>query len=607
MISDHEFSLGRSCPVKVLHSRARLPRNDRVGGIADWMHTENGKVRALALQLFSDAVQFGANGPTAAETGELIAAGKAVARGRFATDAFTCEVDFVVPDGATLRIFQVATRAVSSEPQRRKQEFADTKGRVSADWRPALERLAFRWQVVRALWPRHRVLPFLVVPVRGRSARIEGLHGFFSETAEGWDFAYPSADAEARHLLTTLGVTEECRSLEADVVRKAAALQQWQRNPCARVLGYACKKCQFRVEGQASGFERCWGPLARVTPHMFDLAYMYFIKEEDGQPVANRLAREGKVSLWDIPVDLIDGDHADRQFLQLDGMRSGRVIIDDELKDEMARVTYPLHFIDVESIETVVPPHRDCRIGSVNIFQLSVHRRDLADADLIHTEWLNTEREAPNRKFLGALRSMVGDHGTVLVWSNHERKCFNSLLAELIDAGDENDDLFWLKRFLSGPRLVDMHQMAYRHVWYPGMAGRTSLKWVLPAVWAQPTPVKAREPYAQFPADTDPYTVLTASGQVSEGCAAMKTYLEMQSSEGEVRARLVGELLEYCGVDTLAMAFCWDVWEYEIAQRETERSESPRESALGVTPAGSMEERSALPIGFVALGTGGAA
>lgn len=587
MISEHEWTLGRRCPVKILHARAQLPRSATGSSLSTWMRAESGRLHALARHLFPDAVTVSANDRSAAEneTRVLVAAGRPVSGGRFATEDVRCEVDFIVPDGGTLRIYQVVPRAVDLERHRLRLEFTWREGKIRKEWYSHLALMALRLRVMQQLWPHHRVLPFFVAPVRDRVARLEGLHGCFAPSGDGWITTNPAAAAEASQLLTMILVAEHCIPLIEHVTRQASALNEWLLKPSAPVLGYGCKNCEFKVTEGESGFDRCWGPLARVSPHMFDLTYMYFI-QEGGQPVANRLAREGRVSLWDIPVEKIVGEHSDRQLMQLEVTRTGVGLIYDELKNEMARVTYPLHFLDIETVGPILPVHRGTRAG-LNLFQLSVHRRSHVGADLVHLEWLNTERASPNRRFLSALRSMIGDHGTTLVWTAHEEKSFNTLLAELIEEGEDDDDgdLRWLKIYLRSGRIVDQCQMCFRHYISPLMMGRTSLKVVLPAIWSEVSPVKAREPYAKFPEGTDPYAVLKAAGQIHEGCGAMTAYLEMQASDGEVRAKLIRELLEYCGVDSLVMAFCWDAWAYALEQQDADRVDSPENCSPRLAPA----------------------
>jgi len=50
---------------------------------------------------------------------------------------------------------------------------------------------------------------------------------------------------------------------------------------------------------------------------------------------------------------------------------------------------------------------------------------------------------------------------------------------------------------------------------------------------------------------------------VGDGCAAMEAYLAMQMPER--REEMGGQLLRYCGIDTIAMVFIWDYWKWRMA------------------------------------------
>jgi hypothetical protein len=115
-----------------------------------------------------------------------------------------------------------------------------------------------------------------------------------------------------------ISVDKPCQTLRTVVERRLTEIRSELASPKPPLLGYRCKKCEFRATGTASGFEQCWGRLADVKPHMFSLNYMWYIQDENGRPVADRLAREGKVSMWDIPESRIIGEHAPRQLMQLD-------------------------------------------------------------------------------------------------------------------------------------------------------------------------------------------------------------------------------------------------------------------------------------------------
>lgn len=109
---------------------------------------------------------------------------------------------------------------------------------------------------------------------------------------------------------------------------------------------------------------------------------------------------------------------------------------------------------------------------------------------------------------------------------------------------------------------MDLHALCFRYHFHPLMKGRTSIKSVLPALWSVDSPVKRRMPYAEFPSSTDPYAALKSMDAISDGIMAMEGYLEQLVSSGPKKAEVVAALERYCYVDTLAMCFVFDYWEW---------------------------------------------
>ena len=566
MIKDTEYSIGRNCPTKILHLRAGLPRGDQTGPFADWMSAESGKIRALARHFFPDAAEP-TPGENANRTQLLLAAGITVAGAQFDTGTAVCRVDFAARQGATIRLYQVVAKTVDLPKYNQGLEFTGPHGHPRVEWRHHLELAAFRQHIVQQLWPQHRVIPFFIAPLAGAVATVEGLPGMFEETPAGWRTTDPAAAREAPNLIRQFSIAKECAPLLPSIPARVAVLEQSLRNPPPPRLCYACKKCEFKVPD--SGYSRCWKSLADVSPHMFDLAWVYFVQEGEkgdkrGTPVVDRLAREGRASMYDIPVDLIRGEYSDRQLMQLESTASGEEIIHPELAAELDKLVYPLSFLDIEALRTVVPLNRGAKSGGLSVFQLSVHRQAAPGAELTHIEWLNTAKADPNRRFLTALRAALGDVGSVLVWTKFEEDSFRELRDELLRSDDYDDDVRWLDQLLIGNRLVDQNKLCLDHYMHPKMQGRTSIKAVLPAVWSVDSPVKAQTPFNEFPADTDPYAYLKNLGLVADGVAAMATYVAMQSKEGADRENAAHQLLKYCGVDTAAMAIILFYWQWRL-------------------------------------------
>jgi len=572
MIAENEFRLGRTCPTKILHARAGLARADEDDSFADWMRKETGKFRVVARYLFRDAVAVSPDTPEIAmeETLEHLAAGEPVADAVLATDQARCRVDAIEPDGAVLRLYTFIPKAVDLEKHRFGLEFTSQSGRLRREWREHLELAAFRVWVARQLCPQHRIVPLIVVPVTDVPCSVEGLHERFEKCDGRWQINDLRDVDEALGLLRIISVARECEQLVGAVAVQIEALNRFLAVPGDPEIGYQCKKCEFRVAGKESGFERCWGNLAKVRPHMFALTYLYFVQDPDGRPVADRLAREGRVSLWDIPREQIVGEHAARQHMQLAGTECGRELLMPELADALSGIVYPLRCLDIETLRSWLPAHGGQHVNELVCFEFSVHTRMAPGGPLEHVGWLNTERSDPNRRFLAALRATLGDSGTVCVWTQYEQVSFAELLGELIGRGVEGEDFEWLRRFLASGRCLDLHDICFRHHFHPKMGGRTSIKSVLPALWSVNTPVKRQAPYSEFPPDLDPYACLKESGTVSDGCLAMEGYLDVIGSDSE-KSRAAREALErYCRVDTLAMFYVLDYWAWRLAGgRET--------------------------------------
>ena len=492
--------------------------------------------------------------------------GRTVSGAVLMTDDVRCHIDIVESDAPALRLYQFVPKCVDIERHRCGLEFSGPSGRLRRD-SLHLEVIALRVWAAQRLYPQHRIIPLIVVPVRGELCAIEGMHDLFQKVAGRWQVTDLTAAAEAARLLRVISVASECAPLVSDAGVRLNKLNQYLAAPTGPEIGYRCRKCDFRVAGQESGYERCWRDLAHVTPHMFDLTYLYFV-QENGRPVADRLAREGKVSLWDVPEDRIFGDYAPRQNLQLDGTETGSEIILPELADALSGVVYPLRCLDIETLRSWLPAHRGEQVNELVLFQFSVHTRASPTAGLEHLGWLNTEKSHPNGRFLAALRAALGDEGTVCIWTRYEEVSFTELLGDLISSSDKGEDFQWLRRFLASKRILDLHDVCFRCHFHPLMKGRTSIKAVLPALWSVDTPVKHAPPYSEFPADTDPYAVLKSSGTISDGCLAMEGYLDIIGSDNDAGRAAQAALERYCRVDTLAMFYVLDYWAWRLTDGE---------------------------------------
>ena len=249
--------------------------------------------------------------------------------------------------------------------------------------------------------------------------------------------------------------------------------------------GYKCSKCAYRVEGERSGFRECFGDLADVRPFLFDLYQLNAVRGQNGK-LADELIRQKKASLFDVSLAALRGAYGIRQRIQIEGTRAQAEYRSPDLARVVNEARYPLHFIDFETSRVALPYHRGMRPFEQIAFQWSSHTVHAPGAEPVHQEWINLEPGLPNFEFARSLRDAIGSDGTILTWSHHERTVLRDIREQMVVFGENDLELArWLdycgRRHRA--RSSTMWQVTLDHYFHPEMAGKTSIKMVLPAVW----------------------------------------------------------------------------------------------------------------------------
>ncbi|MGH7665327.1 MAG: DUF2779 domain-containing protein [Gemmatimonadaceae bacterium] len=513
-------------------------------------------------------------------------------------------VDIVEKKGDVVRLLEVKAKSFDGEEHLAKLA-SGGKGvfrgnrkphAISKDWRAKLEDITYQMLLLEHLLPHVMVQPFLVLVDRSKRSALDSPPRLFRlERREGRDgrqhlhTAHFVGDAEhLAHLdlLTEVDVSAEVAMLRDEVEASAAryeAMLDSPYDPSMSVRGAKCRECEFRPHDPSvrSGFAHCWGELAYCTPHVLDLHSIGQVRAADGTPLVESLVRNGKASLLDIPEDRLAkkdgsiGPQAERQLRQMQCVRSGEAWMGPGLAAKVESLAYPLHFIDFEVSRLALPYHARMRPYGQVVFQWSCHTvRSQGEATApSHSEWLNTADTWPNHEFVVALRSAIGDDGTVLTWSHFEISTLREIVRELADFGEENPDLVEWIRDLVERRIVDLHDWAKNDYLHPGMRGRTSIKVVLDALWKS-DPVM-REQFAEWTGlqvheSADPYTALPAleingvPQDVHEGTGAVRAYQAMmygvERDDEEARDAWCELLRQYCRLDTLSMMLVFEHW-----------------------------------------------
>lgn len=597
-LTKSDFKVALSCPTKLYYKKLRYPSLLDADPFLEFLADGGYMVEKMAKLLYPDGIEMGdfADHESAFEaTKERLKADEIVLfEPTVLAGKLLARVDILVKQGSLIRLIEVKSSSVDtvgSGPS----PFRGAKGGILAKWRPYLEDVAFQALVFSRAFPELTVVPMLCLVDKSASASDACTLDKFSLRKDGGrrmatDVVYSGDLASLRdaHVLAVCNVAGEVEELapeiEAAADQLAATLGAGVPTRFEPKIGMGCKKCEYRTDPSSgpSGFADCWGALAEVQPHLFDFVRLDGLRPPGKADPVALLASQGTASLLDVPDDWLAGAFADRQRIQLSHTSPPREFLDQTLRRELRSHRYPLHFIDFEASRVALPYHAGMHPYQQVAFQWSCHTIREPGGALEHSEWINVERRFPNFEFAGTLRDVLGDDGTVYVWSHFEKTALKDIRSQMTDLDFEDPFLAaWLENFTdpNNDRIVDMEKLAAKYYFHPRMGGRTSIKVVLPAVWENGEALWSNPHFTKYyRADAagkvvDPYKTLEPLpiddagedlGIVMEGTAAIRAYQDLvfgrgaeDATAGDALKRL---LLQYCELDTAAMVIIWKHW-----------------------------------------------
>ena len=213
----------------------------------------------------------------------------------------------------------------------------------------------------------------------------------------------------------------------------------------------------------------------------------------------------------------------------------GTYVDKDNLREFLDGLTYPLYFLDFETVRYAIPRYIGTRPYQQVAFQYSLHYIEHEGGDLKHKEFLAEPGTDPRRKLAEQLCEDIPMNVCVTAY-NKSFEC-----ARIKEMAEAFPDLAGhLLNIESNIRdLADPFQSR----WYYNkeMGGSFSIKSVLPAL---------------FP--NDPELDYHALNGVHNGTEAMTIFPKMEGMTPEEQAETRKNLLAYCRLDTLAMVKVWE-------------------------------------------------
>ena len=192
----------------------------------------------------------------------------------------------------------------------------------------------------------------------------------------------------------------------------------------------------------------------------------------------------------------------------------------------LATLPYPRYYLDFETVQFAVPVWAGTSPFQQVVFQWSCHVEERI-GELRHHEFLDISGEVPVRRAAEALLEALGDQGPIFVYHDFEKWRIMEMAVML-------PDLAPALNAVAG-RLVDLLRLTRDHYQHPALGGSYSLKVVLPTVDAELDHALLEE--------------------VQDGLSAQAAYHEAAdpATADDRRETLRHSLLEYCGLDTLAL------------------------------------------------------
>lgn len=263
------------------------------------------------------------------------------------------------------------------------------------------------------------------------------------------------------------------------------------------------------------------------SPSVFDIYRLPFKN-------AVQMYNDGIISFDDITSkDIYLGDKQNRQI------RHGVCELKDEInidsiKGFLKGLTYPLYFLDFETMQPIIPQFDGTRPYMQIPFQYSLHYIEEENGELHHKEFLAESGVDPRRTIAESLVKNIPDDVCILAY-NKGFEC--GRLQELADMfPDLRNHLMSIKYNMKD--LLDPFRQGYYY--NRAMGGSFSIKSVLPAL---------------FP--NDPELDYHNLNGVHNGSEAMTIFPQIASMPKNEQLIARQNLLKYCELDTYAMVKVW--------------------------------------------------
>jgi hypothetical protein len=552
--------------------------------------------------------------------------------------------DILIKNHKNLELVEVKAKSFDSDTD---DEFLTKKGSILSEWHSYLADAAFQKHVISSAFPGYCVSAYMMMADKTAICPTDGLNQKFKivKDQNGKKSVSVSPDLSqedlSKKILKRVNIDSCCDLIYHEqfgseskpysfveylnyLTNQYVNDQKISSPPCK-----ACADCEFRATeeekkaGLKSGFHECWKENLNwkdddfKEPTVMDI-WNYRKKDQ--------CLSDGRIKLCDITeqdicpkTDNKPGiSSSERQWMQVKKAQfhdQSEWIDIGNLKNEMDKWVYPLHFIDFETSMVAIPFNKGRHPYEGIAFQFSHHMVHQDGQIEHHGEYLNVKPGIfPNYEFVRNLKQELGqDEGSIFRYATHENTYLNFIYRQLKEDKNDITDKESLCDFIrivtksssstaeqwAGVRsMIDMLELVKRYYYNPITNGSNSIKYVLPAIlnsskflqnkysepiyggegwipslnyknwkWIEFNNGRVIDPYKLLPKmfqdiPDKEIALFSDEDELKNGGAALAAYARMQFEEMSdyERQEIRKALLKYCELDTFAMVMIYEGW-----------------------------------------------
>jgi len=383
-----DFTRWMTCPTSAYHGWQGLKSKNEDDAFLRFLAKEGETVGRMAHRLFIGGKFIGQRDVDVANrvTRDEIARGDCTLFKSCTTHGcFVARPDILVCKGKKIYLIEVKSKVGNLEQHRAGRMLINAYGDVRAAYREIIHDLAFQAVLLERAFSNFTIVPYFLMPDECTESKAEEVAAARNEE-QVVDSPASESEVKANREGSVLRFFAAGKAVE--LIRETicsqmdAMAEAWNSGERTKPdLKYRCRNCEFRLgNGRVpdDGYHKCWGPLGKPEPHIFDLYQLYSLRTGDKNEhlLADEKIQAGQTSLYDVRESELCGEHSERQQMQLRYGKTGNEWIDPRLGEDIENLKWPIAFVDFETVMAAIPWYEGLRLYQVLPFQFSCHVLD---------------------------------------------------------------------------------------------------------------------------------------------------------------------------------------------------------------------------------------